>query len=89
MKPKLLKMSAFGPYATLQEIDFTKLYEEGVFLISGDTGVGKTTIFDAISFALYGEASGGKERRQGKSFRSDYASLNDETFWKYNPKLDW
>ena len=84
MKPKLLKMSAFGPYATLQEIDFTKLYEEGVFLISGDTGVGKTTIFDAISFALYGEASGGKERRQGKSFRSDYASLNDETFVEFS-----
>ncbi|HHW94547.1 MAG TPA: SMC family ATPase [Mogibacterium sp.] len=80
MRPYILKMSAFGPYAKPQTIDFSRFYDDGLFLISGDTGVGKTTIFDAISFALYGEASAGKDRRLSKSFRSDYASLNDETY---------
>ena len=72
MKPIKIVLSAFGPYAGLTEIDFTPLGETGLFLIAGNTGAGKTTIFDAISFALYGEAAGGKERRKSKSFRSDY-----------------
>ena len=59
MRPIYLKMSAFGSYANETEIDFTNV-EQGVFLITGDTGSGKTTIFDAITFALYGQTSGGK-----------------------------
>ena len=80
MKPLKLVLSAFGPYAGVTEIDFTRFGEDGIFLIAGDTGAGKTTIFDAVSFALYGEASGGRERRKSKSFRSDYTAADTETY---------
>lgn len=70
MKPILLTMSAFGPFAACCSIDFSKLSRDGVFLITGDTGAGKTTIFDAICFALYGRASGSE--REPKQFRSQY-----------------
>lgn len=80
MKPIQLVLSAFGPYVERTAIDFSALGEEGLFLIAGDTGAGKTTIFDAISFALYGEASGGKEKRKSKSFHSDYVSDQTETY---------
>lgn len=71
MRPKKLIMSAFGPYAGREEIDFEKLGESGLYLVTGDTGAGKTTIFDAITYALYGEASGGN--RDKSMFRSKYA----------------
>ncbi len=71
MKPIKLTMSAFGPYANTQEVDFRQLGERKLFLVTGPTGSGKTTIFDAISYALYGEASG--ETRENDSFRSDFA----------------
>lgn len=83
MKPIKLTMSAFGPYSGVTQVDFTKFGEDGIFLITGDTGAGKTTVFDAISYALYGEASGGKGRRSGRSFRSDYANPSTATWVEY------
>ncbi|MBQ8541354.1 MAG: SMC family ATPase [Clostridia bacterium] len=82
MKPLYLKMQAFGPYAKCTQIDFTRI-KEGVFLITGDTGAGKTTIFDAISFALFGTVSGGKERKSAKTLRSDFAKGEDKTFVEF------
>lgn len=78
MKPLNIKMSAFGPYAGLAELDMTKLDGGGVYLVTGDTGAGKTTIFDAITFALYGEASG--ISRDASMLRSKYAKSDTKTF---------
>lgn len=77
MKPVCLKMSAFGSYARETVIDFRKV-NQGVFLITGDTGSGKTTIFDGITYALYGQTSGG--RRDGAMMRSQYADLTTKTY---------
>lgn len=82
MKPLYLEMAAFGPFAARTTIDFS-LFHGGIFLLTGETGAGKTSIFDAISFALYGEASGGKERRSGRSFRSDFAAPDVKTYVKF------
>lgn len=78
MRPLKLTMSAFGPYAGECVLALDRLGEAGLYLITGDTGAGKTTIFDAIAFALYGEASG--ETRQAKTFRSKYAEAGVPTF---------
>lgn len=78
MKPLKLIMSAFGPYSKVQEIDFSKLDGSNIFLITGPTGAGKTTIFDAISYALYGSASGSS--REVDTLRSDFAKGDIETF---------
>ena len=78
MRPQKLTISAFGPYAGKTEIDFSRLGDRGLFLITGDTGAGKTTIFDAIAFALYGEASGNV--REAGMFRSKYAGEEAPTF---------
>ncbi|MBS6196450.1 MAG: SMC family ATPase [Clostridiales bacterium] len=77
MRPRVLKMSAFGSYAAETEIDFRKIHQ-GVFLITGDTGAGKTTIFDGIIYALYGQTSGG--RRDGPMMRSQYARIGTKTY---------
>lgn len=77
MKPLYLTMSAFGSYAGKTVIDFTG-QQQGIFLITGETGAGKTTIFDAITYALYNETSGGE--RSGNMMRSQYASPDTETY---------
>lgn len=77
MRPIKLVMSAFGPYAGRTEVDFEKLGTNGLYLITGDTGAGKTTIFDAIAYALYGEASG--DLRDPSMLRSKYAELETPT----------
>ena len=77
MRPLKLKLSAFGPYKGVTDIDMEKLGESGLYLITGDTGAGKTTIFDAITFALFGEASG--ENRTAGMLRSKYAEPETPT----------
>ncbi|KYH28340.1 MULTISPECIES: AAA family ATPase [Clostridium] len=78
MKVKKLIISGFGPYAERQELDFEEnLKDKNMFVICGNTGAGKTTIFDAINFALYGEANGSD--REGKSLRSHFADSKTPT----------
>ena len=77
MRPLKLKISAFGPYAGVAELDLEKLGTNGIYLITGDTGAGKTTIFDAITYALYGEPSG--DNREASMLRSKYADADTPT----------
>lgn len=81
MKPINLVMSAFGPYKGRTEVDFSKFGDSGIFLITGDTGAGKTTIFDGIVFALFGESSG--SHRESALFRSKFAENDVETFVEF------
>ena len=75
MRPLYIKISAFGPYAGTVELNMDKLGDSGLYLVTGDTGAGKTTIFDAITFALYAQASG--DNREPYMLRSKYA--DDDT----------
>ena len=89
MRPLKITMSAFGPYAGEVTLDMQKLGKSGIYLITGDTGAGKTTVFDAISYALYGEASG--NYRENTTLRSKYASAGTPTFveleFEYNNEI--
>ena len=88
MRPLKLTIAGFGPYAETQELDFSRLGSNGLYLITGDTGAGKTTIFDAITFALFGEASG--DNRSADMLRSKYARDDAPTYveltFAYNGK---
>ena len=79
MKLLQLVFQAFGPFVKKQTIDFTILNDKGMFLINGPTGTGKTTIFDAVTYALFGKGSG-KDRDDGKSLRSDFANDDEITY---------
>ena len=78
MRPLTLTMSAFGPYRGVETVDFRRFGEKGIYLITGDTGAGKTTIFDAITFALYGKASG--DTREAAMLRCESAGPDTPTF---------
>ncbi len=78
MRPLKLTIAGFGPYAGAQELDFEALGTSGLYLIAGDTGAGKTTIFDALTFALFGKASG--DSRKDDMLRSKYARTEDPTY---------
>lgn len=80
MKPLKLTLCAWGPYREVQKVDFTPFYERGIFLITGATGAGKTTIFDAITYALYGALSGEARDKERGSVRSDFAFPEEKTY---------
>lgn len=79
MRPITLTMRSFGSYGTETTIDFTKT-EQNLFLIAGDTGAGKTTIFDAMVFALYGEASSGNNKKDGLELQSQFSSYDKKPY---------
>lgn len=85
MKPIFLRFHAFGPYSGTEEIDFTR-FESGIFLICGPTGAGKTTIFDAICYALYAHASG--NTRSTDSFKSQHASEQEVCYVEFAFSLE-
>jgi len=80
MRPKKLTLCAWGPYREKQEIDFQRFSENGIFLITGATGAGKTTLFDAITYALYGALSGDERDKERGSVRSDFAEAGTPTY---------
>lgn len=80
MRPKKLCLCAWGPYKNREEVDFTAFDDRGIFLITGATGAGKTTIFDAITYALYGALSGDERDKERNSVRSDFADPQTPTY---------
>lgn len=80
MRPKMLTLCGWGPYKREETVDFTAFEDKGIFLITGATGAGKTTIFDAISYALYGALSGEERDKEKSSVRSDFAEPSTPTY---------
>ncbi|HOO74189.1 MAG TPA: AAA family ATPase [Tepiditoga sp.] len=85
MKPLKITAEGFGPFAKKQTVDFENLYKDGIFLITGPTGAGKTSVFDAMCFALYGKGSIGD--RESSNARSDFASEDTDTYVEFTFKL--
>ena len=81
MRPVRLEISGFGPYSGKTVLELEALGSKGLYLITGDTGAGKTTIFDAVTYALYGSASGNNRDNEGM-LRSKYAALDTPTYVK-------
>ena len=88
MRPNQLTISAFGPYADRTVLDLDQLGTSGLYLITGDTGAGKTTIFDAIVFALYGEASSSANKKEGVVLQSQYVDFAKEPFVEHTYRSD-
>lgn len=80
MRPKELTLCGWGPYKSIEKVDFTVFEKSGIFLITGATGAGKTTIFDAVSYALYGALSGDERDKERNSVRSDFADAATPTY---------
>lgn len=80
MKPKHLTLCGWGPYKSIEQVDFSAFEGKGIFLITGATGAGKTTIFDAITYALYGALSGTERDKERSSVRSDFADAATPTY---------
>lgn len=80
MRPKKLVVCGWGPYKAKEEVDFSVFEDRGIFLITGATGAGKTTIFDAITYALYGALSGQERDRERTGIRSDFADEDTPTY---------